>query len=170
MNLLWMIIMVAVIALAMVGLIKRATVNGKGVPLVGLANIAEGTHDGSLTKYSDGAIASRFLLVKAGTDSDHIALSGATDTPYGVCTDEASAAEEEVNVNLLACNKQTQKVTNDATGAIAFGDLLVPAANGKVKKIAAGAGNYYVVGMALQAAAADGDIFEMAPIGAWKTQ
>jgi hypothetical protein len=138
-------------------------------PRVALANIAEGTR-GSLTKFSDGVIGSRFLLVKAGSDSDHIALSGAGDTPYGVCTDEASAAEEEVNVNPLACVHQTQKATNDATGAIAFGDLLVPAASGKVKKIAAGAGNYYVVGMAIQPAAADGDIFEIIPIGSWKTQ
>jgi hypothetical protein len=139
--------------------------------LVPLANIAEGTHElGRLTKFSDGAIGSRFLLVKAGTDSDHVALAGAADTPYGVCIDEAAAAEEEVGIRALACAGATVKVTNDATGALVFGDILVPAASGKVKKIAAGAGNYYVVGMAIQAAAADGDILEIIPIGSWKTQ
>jgi hypothetical protein len=143
----------------------------KGVPLVGLANIAEGIHaGGQFTKLTDAAHALRFLLVKPGTDGDHIAIAGAADFPYAVCTDEAAAAEAEVNVQALACSPNTVKVVNDATGAIAVGDNIVPAANGKVKKMAAGAGNYFWVGVAMQTAAADGDIFEIIPIGAGKTQ
>lgn len=139
---------------------------------VALANIAEGERlSGNLTRLSDGAIASRHLLVKRGTDDKHIVLAGASDTPYGICTDEASAAEEPVNVRLLACATQTVKFVSDGTGSLAFGDILVPAASGKVKKIAAGAGNYYVVGMCLATVAAtDGEVFEVAPIGAWKMQ
>lgn len=138
---------------------------------VALANIAEGQRlTGNITRKTDAAIATRFLLGKVGTDGDHIAVAGASDTPYGVITDEAGAAEDLVNVAILACTQGTLKVVNDATGAIAVGDVIVPAASGKVKKIAAGAGNYYVVGIAMQTAAADGDQFEIAPIGSWKTQ
>lgn len=139
---------------------------------IALANIGEGERlTGNLPRLSDGAIATRHLLVKRGTDDKHIALAGAADTPYGICTDEASAAEEPVNVRLLACASQTVKLVSDGSGALAFGDILVPAASGKVKKIAAGAGNYYVVGMCLATVAAtDGEVFEAAPIGAWKTQ
>lgn len=136
------------------------------------ANIAEGIHQaGKITKLADGAITSRYLLVKAGTDANHIALAGAADIPYGVAQDEAGAAEDPVNVQCLACAGMTMKVQTDGSGALVFGDLLVPAANGQVKKLAVGAGNYYIVGSVLQApATVAGDLFEMLPIGAWKTQ
>jgi hypothetical protein len=142
----------------------------KGIYLVGMANIAEGTRQGGITKFTDAAHTLRFLLVKFGSDANHVAIAGAADTPWGVCTDEAAAAEEEVNAQPLACCQGTIKLVNDATGALAVGDLVVPAASGKTKKIAAGAGNYYVVGMVVQAATSDGDVYEAIPIGAWKTQ
>lgn len=172
MNLLIGIVLVAALLalLAPVAVAAFRANRNRGIPLVGLANIAEGTHAGGITKLTDAAQALRFALVKVGTDGDHVAVAGAADTPYGVCTDEAAAAEEPVNVQPLATAHGTMRVVNDATGALAVGDQLVPAAAGKVKKIAAGAGNYYVVGIAMQTAAADGDVLEIIPIGSWKTQ
>lgn len=169
-TILAVMIVMAVLCLLATAVAKMVRGKINHTPLVGLANIAEGTREGGLTKYADAAQTLRFALVKVGTDGDHVAVAGASDTPYGVCTDEAAAAEDIVNVVPLACANGTVKVVNDATGAIAVGDLLVPAASGKVKKIAAGAGNYYVVGMAMQTASADGDVMEIIPIGAWKTQ
>jgi hypothetical protein len=137
---------------------------------VNLANIAEGQRlTGNISKRSDGALG-RWLMVKPGSDSDHVVVATATDSPYGVVTDEATAAEDPVNVAFLASANGTLKAVNDGTGALAFGDYLVPAAAGKVKKLAAGAGNYYIVGTCLQASTGDGDVFEFLPIGAWKTQ
>jgi hypothetical protein len=149
----------------------RNWVSGYEQPRLYLANIAEGTHiDGILTKKTDAAIATRYLLGKFGTDGDHVAVAGAADTPLFVIEDEAGAAEDPVACKVLASCGGTVKMVNDATGAIAVGDVLVAAAGGKVKKIAAGVGNYYVVGIALVAAAADGDVMEVAPVGSWKTQ
>lgn len=139
---------------------------------VALANIAEGIHgSGIFTFRTDAAHSARNLLVKRGSDDAHVAIAGASDTPLYVCSDEASAAEEPVACQALACAGTTIKLVNDGTGALAAGDVIVPAANGKAKKIAAGAGNYYVVGIAVGAVAAtDGEVFEAIPVGSWKTQ
>lgn len=136
------------------------------------ANLAEGVHNnGKITKLTDAAFTSRFLLFKLGSDGNHVAVAGAADTPYGVCSDESAAAEAEVNIQCLACAGQTMRVQTDGSGALVVGDVLVPAAAGQVKKIAAGAGNYYVVGIVLNAPATTaGEVFEIIPIGAWKTQ
>jgi hypothetical protein len=68
--------------------------------LVRLSNIAEGTHQSSvgITYEADVAIAERFLLVKRGGAANRVAISGAADTPIGVCSDEAAAAADLVNV------------------------------------------------------------------------
>src|ERR1051325_3567860 len=42
-----------------------------------LANIAEGTHDGNITKAVDAVITERFLLAKIGSASDRVAVAGA---------------------------------------------------------------------------------------------
>ena len=57
---------------------------------VRLANIAEGTHDGNITKAVDAIITERFLLAKGGSAADRVAVCGAADTPIGVITDEAA--------------------------------------------------------------------------------
>lgn len=139
---------------------------------VSLANIAEGTHGaGIFTFRTDAAHSLRYLLLKRGTDDAHVAIAGASDTPLYVGLDEAGAAEEPIACQALACSNGTIKLVSDGTGALAAGDVIVPAASGKAKKIAAGAGNYYVVGIAVATVAAtDGEIFEAIPVGSWKTQ
>ena len=139
---------------------------------VALANIAEGTHQNGILNFrADAALASRYLLLKRGSDDAHVAVAGASDKPLYVALDEAAAAEDPVACQAIACACGTIKLVTNGAGALAAGDDLVPAAGGKVAKIPAGAGNYYVVGIATAAVAAtDGDQREAIPIGAWKTQ
>lgn len=135
-----------------------------------LANIAEGTHGGGiLSKRADAAVA-RYRLLKFGTDVDHVAYSGAGEVALFLATDDAAAAEDLIAAQCLATSQGTVRMITDGAGVLAAGDLLVAAANGKVAKKSAAAGNYYVVGIALQAAAAtDGLELEVIPVGSWQT-
>jgi hypothetical protein len=123
------------------------------------ANIAEGAHtSGNITKLSDAALATRFFLVKIGSDSDHVAASAAnTDIPLGVCTDEAPAAEELVNVALLGVANGTSKIT--LGGTVAAGDMLQSNGDGTAIKLLTTTGTFYNVGRALQSGVS-GDTIE----------
>jgi len=129
--------------------------------LICLSNIAEGTHEDSITKLADAAITTRFSLVKAGTDAEHIAACGANDLPMGVCPDEPSEAEAPAAVQLFGCAKSTRKMV--ASEPIAAFAEVFTAASGKVQDAPTVAGTYYRVGRALQAASADGDLLEVDP-------
>lgn len=156
-------------ALILLGLMIRNTGFGGGrrSRRTYLANIAEGDRlTGAIPKRTDGALG-RGLLVKAGSDSDHVVVAGAADTPFLATTDEGAVAEDLVNCRALACSPGTIKLV--ASANIAYGDQVVPAANGQIATIAAGAGNYYVVGIAIQAGGAN-DPIEVIPIGAWRTK
>lgn len=126
-----------------------------------LANIAEGTHEGAITKLADAAITTRFLLVKFGTNVNHIAANDASDCPLGVCTDEPTADEAPVNVDLLGCGAWTRKVV--ASEAIDYNEDVYTAASGKVQDEPTAAGTYYHIGRAIQSASADGDVIEIVP-------
>lgn len=126
-----------------------------------LANVAEGTHAGSITKLADAAITTRHLLVKIGSDAGHVALAGVSDIPLGVATDESAAAEDPVNVALLGVTEST--LLGVASAAITAGDLLVPAANGKLRTLPGTTGTYNIIGRAITAAGADGDTIEFVP-------
>jgi hypothetical protein len=113
-----------------------------------------GVHpNGILSYYTDAAIA-RYTLVKFGSDGTHVTNAGAADQPTLLALDECTAASTIPQAFAsLPSQKGTVKLISDGSALIAVGDLLVPAANGKVKTIAAGAGNYWVVGRALTAVA-----------------
>jgi hypothetical protein len=128
---------------------------------VRLANIAEGTHEGNISKAADAAITERFLLGKIGSAADRVAVCGVSDAPFGVITDEAAATGDLVNVALLGSIRSTVRMV--ASGAIGQGVLLEPAANGRVQTLGGGPGTHHVVGRALDAAAAAGDVIEVAP-------
>jgi hypothetical protein len=128
---------------------------------VRLANIAEGTHEGGITKFTDAAITERWLLGKVSSASDRVAICGASDTPIGVITDEATAGGEAVSVSLLGASASTVRMV--ASAAIVQGALLEPAASGRVQTLGAGAGTHHVVGRALDAASAAGDVIEVDP-------
>ena len=128
---------------------------------VRLANIAEGTHEGNITKEVDAAITERHLLGKIGSASDRVAVCEAVDTPIGVITDEAEDTGDLVNVALLGSSRATLRMV--ASAAITQGALLEPAASGRVQTLGAGAGTHHVVGRALDAAGAAGDVIEVDP-------
>lgn len=128
--------------------------------VIAAANIAEGTHAGSISKKADAA-ADEFTLVKIGSDADHVAAAGAADIPIGVLRSVPTAAEDEVTVDLLGAAPSTVKMI--ASEAISAGERVFAAASGKIQDLPAGAGTYYQVGVALTAADADGDIIEVDP-------
>jgi hypothetical protein len=131
--------------------------------LVGLANIAEGTHGcGKITRAADAIITERYLLAKVGSASDRVAVCGAADTPIGVITDEAPAIGDTVRVTLLGSSGST--VLMVASGAISQGSLVEPAASGRVQTLGGGVGVHHVVGRAVIAASNAGDLIEVDPI------
>jgi len=124
-----------------------------------LANIAEGTHDGNLTKFADAAITERYLIGKVGSNAERVAVAGAGDAPLGVITDEATAMGDPVNVALLGSNRGTLRMV--ASGAIAQGALVEPTASGRIQTLGASAGIHHIVGRALDAALGAGDAIEV---------
>ncbi|MBN1671203.1 MAG: DUF2190 family protein [Kiritimatiellae bacterium] len=124
-----------------------------------LANVAEGSHVGSLTKLADAAITTRHLLVKFGTDANHIAACGADEVPIGPCTDEPSAAEQNVNVAMLGMGDETLLVV--ASEEVTYGSQVYTAASGKVQDTPTAAGTYYYIGLALNTASGDGELIEL---------
>lgn len=133
-----------------------------GRPLkVEFANaVADGTHEGAITRKVDAAVATRYLMAKEGTDDDHVAACAAADIPIGVMTDEAKAAEDNIAIELLGISKRTLLMV--ASEAIDAGEYVYTAAGGKIQNEPAIAGTYYLVGKALSDAAADGDQVEVA--------
>lgn len=127
-----------------------------------LANIAEGTHEGNITKASDVVITERFLLAKIGSAADRVAVCAAVDTPIGVLTDEAAAVGDLINVALLGSIGTTVRMV--ASAAIAQGALLEPAAAGRVATLGVSVGTHHVVGRALDAAVNAGDVIEVDPL------
>lgn len=128
-------------------------------PLILAANIAEGTHECATTKLADEVIATRFLLVKPGSDASHVAINGAGDKPLGICSDEAAAAEDLVAVQFLSATDKTRLVVGSE--AIADGADIYTAASGKVQDEPGTAGTYYRIGKARQACSGDGVAFEI---------
>lgn len=115
------------------------------------ANIAASIYPcGKKTYLLDAAVSSKFLVGKAGTDEDHIAVCGASDVPKGIITDEG-AIGDPVNVELFGAGEDTG--IGIASGTIAADDRLVPAASGGVKTLPATSGTYWIIGRAIKAAA-----------------
>jgi len=108
-----------------------------------------------------GAAVSAKRLVKL---SDGTALHNTateTDDPIGVA-DYAAASGERLAVRLLS-EPGTLEIT--AAGVIPSNADVFAGADGKVSALPAGAGNYKKIGIAMEAATADGDIIEILPYG-----
>lgn len=111
-----------------------------------------------LTKKADAVHSLHNLLVKTGTDADHIAVNTVGAKPLGVCTDAPDAAEYAATVELLS---GPDTLVGVAGAVIAVGDNLYPMADGKIGNAATvGNGATYRLGRALTAAAAANDEFE----------
>lgn len=125
-----------------------------------LANAAynEGTHDCAMTVKLDATVTVRHLLYKKGSDNTHVAVCAATaDAPLGTIDDEG-VAEDELALLILGKGPTKKFVASEA---IAVGDALFTTTSGKVQNFpGAGAATYWQVGIALTAAAADGDLVE----------
>ncbi|MDR2778734.1 MAG: DUF2190 family protein [Puniceicoccales bacterium] len=130
-----------------------------------LSNSAIGTHACNITKQAAEAVPTKYLLGKFGTQITDVALCGTSDLPIGIITDEAAAhvsgeSKEIVNVALLGSPDTLQAV---ASTAITAGSIIIPAESGKVKPLPApttGDETYTMIGIALTAATADGQVIE----------
>lgn len=125
--------------------------------LVGFANTydeAVATHDATVQRTNDAAVASRHLLWKAGASpATTVALCGRADIPLGTINNTETDTGVAQTVLLLG-KGGTKKMV--ASGAIAAGAAVYCAASGKVA-----ASGLVLVGAALTAAASDGDIIEV---------
>lgn len=138
-------LLVALLATAL-GLLVGAARRQRGAGFLCFANVAEGTHVGSVARRADGAYG-RYLLYKIGSDAGHVALAGVADIPLGAGDDESTAAEDILNVRLLGAQDET--ILLQPSAAITAGDWVVAAANGQARTLPTAAGTYYIVGRAL---------------------
>jgi hypothetical protein len=117
-----------------------------------------GTHaNGILTLAAEVTITTRYLAVQKGTAADGIIVNVAATRPWGVCLDEPASGKKAA-VALYGCHPGTLKVR--ASKAIAVGAKVFTTAAGKhTDTHATGA---FFCGRAVTAAAADGDLFELA--------
>ena len=93
---------------------------------------------------ASGALATRYVFVKAGADDQHIAAVAATsDQPLGVITDEAAAAEDPIDVELPITDRTLPLVAAEAIATLNV-DLYMSAA-GKVGLKPTAAGTYWRV-------------------------
>ncbi len=136
--------------------------------LLSAANVAEGDHaDGVKSFAADAALTETNSLVKIGTDVDHVTAAGNDEIPDGVAQSEMTALNItdglRIAVKLLGAAKGTLLVRASAAidpTSVAF---VCSAAAGRVKALPTAGGTYYIVGKPLTAAAAAGDIIEIAP-------
>lgn len=109
----------------------------------------------------DSAIASGTLaiLVKVGSDDDHVEVCGAADKPIGVVYNEggaAVAAEAWATVHFFG-----DVIKVKANAAIALGAQVHTADDGEVAPEPSAAGTTFLIGQALGVASADGDIIPL---------
>ncbi len=121
------------------------------------ANVAQGTHAGYVTVTAASAFSGKYLLAKADATAGEVDPCGASNCPVGIATDEADEGDP-LALKILGVNPQSVLVT--ASGALAAGAYLYTAANGEVQGEPTTAGTYYLVGRALTAATAAGDLIE----------
>jgi len=156
-----MITLSTIILLAAVGFIAHTVNELKAENLLVFSNVAEGTHEGKITRLTDAVISSKYLLVEIGSDGEHVAVcNSANDIPLGVATDEAEAAGDPVNVALLGSAASTLVVTTGA--AVTEGDFLTCNASGQAVKLTATPGAYYIIGRALHSSNS-GELVEFDP-------
>lgn len=119
----------------------------------------------NLRAYTTGEALAEKRLVKISSSTVVYMTATATDIPAGV-TQFAAASGDNVTIK-HPHDGGTLEVT--AGGAISAGADVYAAANGKVTAVPTAGGTYLRVGVALEAAAADGDIIEILPVLDGKT-
>ena len=112
-----------------------------------------------LKAFAAGADVEAHRLVKLSSGDVIHNTATATDDPVGV-TQRAADSGDDVTVRTIN-DSGTFEIT--AAGAISQGAEVYAAAAGKVQALPAAAGTYRRIGLALEAATADGDIIEILP-------
>lgn len=116
------------------------------------------THDATVRRTNDAAVTTRHLLWQQGSTDNGVALGAANAVPLGTIDNVESSTGQGVTVLLLGKGPTKKMVASEA---ITAGEQVFTAASGKVQDTPTGA-TVYLVGTALTAAAADGDIIEVA--------
>lgn len=115
------------------------------------------THDSSITRTNDAAVTARHLLWQQGSTDGGVAVNIATTCPLGTIDNTETATGQRQSVLLLGKGGTKKMVASEA---ITAGEQVFTAAGGKVQDTPTGA-TVYLVGTALTAAGADGDIIEV---------
>ncbi len=130
------------------------------------SNVAEGTHQGQVTRLLDSSVSTRNLIGTQGSQANEVAVCDASDLPLGVITD---TGEEAGAVNVCLLSNSPSTVLMVASEAISAGEDVYTAANGLVQDQPSIAGTYYHVGRALTPASGNGSPLEVMPIAPRKT-
>ena len=109
--------------------------------------------------FTTGAAVSAKRLVKLSSSEVIHNTASDTDNPIGT-SDYAVADGDNVAVRLLS---EAGSLEMTAAGAIAADADVYTAADGKIQELPASADEYKKIGIALEAATADGDIIEVLP-------
>lgn len=115
------------------------------------------THEASIRRTNDAAVTARHLLWQQGSSDGGAAVCIATTCPLGTIDNTETATGVGMTVLLLGKGSTKKMVANEA---ITAGEQVFTAAAGKVQDTPTGA-TVYLVGTALTAAGADGDIIEV---------
>ena len=118
--------------------------------------------DGCIKTFTAGAAFLAHALVKLSSGKVVKSTATATDDPVGIAEYAAEADGDEVAVRLLNTDGTVEMV---AAGAVTSGTIVYAAADGKVQTLPVAAATYRQIGIALEAATADGDIIEVLPYG-----
>jgi hypothetical protein len=103
-----------------------------------------------------GAAVGQYRAVKLDTTAGRVVVTSAiTDLAVGVALVAADAAGDQLSVQTFGVAKCV------ASGAITLGDQVMPTSSGSGKVVTAAGATAKSLGVALQAAAADGDIIEV---------
>ena len=111
--------------------------------------------------YTAGAITQKALVKLSGSTGEVVVNTAATtDKTIGVA-DYAAADNSYVSITLLPGNGTIEMM---ASGVIARGADVYAAAAGKISALPSAGGAYKKIGVAQEAATADGDIIEVIPV------
>jgi hypothetical protein len=153
-----------ILSVVILGLVSWIASRPRGRQMTALANVAEGTYDGSRTFAAAATIGAPFLIAKLGAVGA-ADICGAADVPFGVFQDDV-ASGAPVAVEFLGKGRSKLMV---ASALITAGDLVSPAAAGKVRKLpTTPGGTYWVIGQAMSTQATDGQLVEVQDIGPYQ--
>jgi hypothetical protein len=161
---LFLILLTIVAISTLVAGVLRVLASPKRRGAIALANIISvGIWPNGVRSYASEGVIGRYALVKRGTNkATQVLVCGAADIPLGITRDEAAGAGQDIGVRMLGATPGSEIGVCDA--AIAIEDRLVPATTaGRLRKLPAAAGTYYVVGVALSLTNNAGEQVEFVP-------